>query len=146
MMSENFPNLARDINPRSKMNRKETNPKKKSRPSRVAAKLMKTHNCTATLESGSAVSLKNHAQCSCHHNVIWVNTQMSRRQLFSDTVVDGSLVHFVKLRGDPAVLNSVSKRWLTTAHPRSSVSLNTENKRIGGDQEGSTSGTLAVQA
>lgn len=110
MMSENFPNLARDINPRSKMNRKETNPKKKSRPSRVAAKLMKTHNCTATLESGSAVSLKNHAQCSCRHNVVRVNTQMSRRQLFSDTVVDGSLVHFVKLGGDPAVLNSVSKR------------------------------------
>lgn len=46
MMSENFPNLARDINPRSKMNWKEINPKK-SRPSRVAVKSMKTNNWPA---------------------------------------------------------------------------------------------------
>jgi hypothetical protein len=58
IMPENSPNLARDIIPRAKMNWKETN-KKKSTPRRIAVKLMKTNNYTATLEkNGSAVSLK----------------------------------------------------------------------------------------
>lgn len=49
IMSENSPNLARDINPKSEMNWKETNPKK-STPRCVAVKLMKTNNYTATPE------------------------------------------------------------------------------------------------
>lgn len=35
IMAENFPNLARDIQPRSKINRKQTNPKKSTDASQL---------------------------------------------------------------------------------------------------------------